>query len=291
VAPDGPVAVELADRVHELQPQEELRSVTPDLRGGRRRARLEARAPHGSVRIDVMLATPRIANESAEFDEWYDAGTPEADLVVYSGHAAHGDNVRALMTKGAFRAGQYTVWVVNGCDTLAYVDGTLARRRSALNPDDPMGTKYMDTVSNVLGGWFHTGAETTMQFVRELVAGGDPASRPKTYPEIFASIDRDQVVVVTGEEDNEYVPSRSAVGPATAPTGPAPPVARGDDEAAAPPQASRADAAQEGAGGCSVTSERRGSGRSRPLAFAVFVLLAARRAIRRGAAACQSRTQ
>ena len=50
--------------------------------------------------------------------------------------------------------GQYLIWFANGCDTFAYVDRTLIDRRALVNPDDPGGTKYMDTVTNVMAGYF-----------------------------------------------------------------------------------------------------------------------------------------
>lgn len=153
--------------------------------------------------VDARLVAPDLTTAGATFDTWYDARTPDADLVIYSGHAGLGSNVRTLMNKGVFRPGQYVIWAVNGCDTFAYVDRTLSQRRALLNPDDPTGTKYMDVVSNVMAAWFHTGPETTLALLDGLVV------QPKTYRDIFAKIDPAQVVVVTGEEDNAFVPSVS----------------------------------------------------------------------------------
>jgi hypothetical protein len=96
------------------------------------------------------------------------------------------------------------VFVVDGCDTLAYVDRTLAERRAVLNPDDRSGTKYMDTVTNVLGAWFRVGDETAVRFVRRITEAVGPNAAPKTYRQLFAGVDREQHIVVTGEEDNEF---------------------------------------------------------------------------------------
>jgi hypothetical protein len=161
------------------------------------------------VVIDARIVASELALEGAAFDAWYDARTPNADLVVYSGHAGLGYNVRALMNKGVFRAGKYVIWAVNGCDTFAYVDRTLAERRALLNADDPSGTKYMDVVSNVMAAWFHTGAETTIALLDGLVS-------PKTFREMFATIDSSQVITVTGEEDNTFVPKPGDAKPASA---------------------------------------------------------------------------
>jgi hypothetical protein len=182
-------------------------SETQQLPGGAEQTRMAATLLDGrAIHIDVVLSPAYLSEERTAFDDWYDARTPTADLVIYSGHAGLGQNVRTFMKKGAFAPGKYLIWVVNGCDTLAYLDRTMVSRRAALNPDDPAGTKYMDTVTNVLGGYFLSGDETTLRFVRELVAAGDAATKPKTYEEIFQGIDPEQVIVVTGEEDNEFQP-------------------------------------------------------------------------------------
>jgi hypothetical protein len=156
------------------------------------------------VHIETILVGPKLGIERNGFDDWYDARTPSADVIVYSGHAGLGVNVRRLATKGSFVARKYVVMVNNGCDTLAYLDPTLTQRRALLNPDDPSGTKYMDTISNVLGGYFHTGDETSMEILRAFVSAADGA--PKKYEELMAGIDDTQIAVVTGEEDNEFQP-------------------------------------------------------------------------------------
>ena len=188
-----------------LQTDETKRTTTRTIIDGRRQTRIEAVLADGrAVHVDAILIGPQLANESAAFDAWYDAASFRADVIFYSGHAAHGANVRSLMTKGTFQPKKYLVWVVNGCDTLAYVDRTLAERRAALNPDDRSGTKYMDTVSNVLGAWFRMGDETAIRFVRDIVTATGANAAPKTYRQLFSGIDRGQIVVVTGEADNEF---------------------------------------------------------------------------------------
>lgn len=157
--------------------------------------------------LDVRLVAPRLASEDAAFDAWYDALTPEADVIFFNGHAGLGENIRALMKKGTFRAGKYVIWTLNGCDTFAYVDRTLADRRALLNPDDAAGTRYMDVVSNVLSGTFDTTPETSMTLIDAIVQGRDLGSKAKTYRDMFEDIDPLQLVAVTGEEDNELQPS------------------------------------------------------------------------------------
>jgi MYXO-CTERM domain-containing protein len=163
------------------------------------------------VTIDVALVGTLLEDDGPSFDHWYDARTMEADVILYNGHAGLGENVRTLMRKGAFRANKYVIWAVNGCDTFAYVDRTLADRRGLLNPDDLGGTKYMDTVSNVMGGYFSATPAVTMGFLDAVAASRDPRNPAKTYQQIFEGMDPEQIIVVTGEEDNEFDPTTHPV--------------------------------------------------------------------------------
>jgi hypothetical protein len=91
---------------------------------------------------------------------------------------------------------------MNGCDTYAYVDSALADAHSEVNPDDPNGTKYMDIITNAQPSFFHMNSPNVTAFVKGLMSYDEP----KTYEQMFASIDARQVVLVSGEEDNEYFP-------------------------------------------------------------------------------------
>lgn len=151
------------------------------------------------IQVDVMLVGYRIYQDGATFDAWYDPLTPTADIVLYAGHAGLGENVHTLMNKGVIGPGQYTIWMVNGCDTFAYVDPTLADRVSAAN-GGAASTLYLDTVSNAMPSYFGRTPGGSMRMIQSLMA----VTTPKSYPEIFTGIDPKQIVVVTGEEDNAY---------------------------------------------------------------------------------------
>lgn len=150
----------------------------------------------------VALLVDNVRTAGVTFDRRYEELSTEADLIFYNGHAGLGSNVRALARKGDFRAGKYQIFFMNGCDTFAYVDGSLAQTRAALNPDDPTGTKYMEIVTNAMPAFFSEIADDSLAIMRGLLSVDDPM----TYEEIFGGIDRSQVVVVTGEEDNAFTP-------------------------------------------------------------------------------------
>jgi hypothetical protein len=204
----------MQDYLGELQPDADKRTdvlgavtskLTAELPGGRR------------ITIDATLVGAAMTAERSDFDAWYEEHTPNADLVLYNGHAGLGSNIQLLMGKGTFRPGQYLIWFANGCDTFVYVDRTLLDRRALLNPDDPRGTKYLDTVTNAMPGYFSTLEAASTTFVRALV------DRYETYEQILANIDPEQVAVVTGEEDNGLAPgpanaivTNAAVGPSDA---------------------------------------------------------------------------
>src|SRR5262249_29035213 len=99
--------------------------------------------------------------------------------------------------------GKYQIFFMDGCDTFAYVDDSIAKARALVNPSDPTGTKYMDMVTNAMPAYFVSLADSTMALIRALAA----PTQPKSWGAIFRNIDPAQVAVVTGEEDNVFTPS------------------------------------------------------------------------------------
>lgn len=163
---------------------------------------IEATLPNGRKVVINALLVDNVSSAPPSFYTRYEGLSTEADVLFYNGHAGLGQNVRALANRGEFRAGKYQVFFMNGCDTFAYVDGALAKTRSTLNPDDPTGTKYLDMVTNAMPAFFHSMPNASLA----LITGLADDANPKTYQEIFKSIDSSQIVVVTGEEDNVFTP-------------------------------------------------------------------------------------
>lgn len=163
---------------------------------------VDATLPDGRRVHVTALLTNQIRSAPASFDARYGEVTPSADFLSYNGHSGLGANIQALTRKGSWRAGQYTLAFVNGCDTYAYVDSSLADARAALNPDDPTGSKHLDIATNAMPSFFHANANNNLAFIRALI----DVEQPLSYEQIFAKIDRSQVIVVSGEDDNVFVP-------------------------------------------------------------------------------------
>lgn len=162
----------------------------------------EAVLPDGKkVQVNALLVD-NVRTAGTEFNARYEELSTRADFIAYNGHAGLGQNVRALASKGEWVQGQYVIVFLNGCDSYTYVDSALADAHIAVNPDDTVGTKYLDTVTNALPSFFSSMSNATMAMVRGLMSYDDP----KTYEQIFKSVDRSQVVIVSGEQDNEYFP-------------------------------------------------------------------------------------
>jgi len=154
-------------------------------------------------RVNVTaLLVDNVRTAPASFDTRYNALSLTADVIFYNGHAGLGSNVRALANKGQFAPGKYQIFFMNGCDTFAYVDGALAQKKASINPDDPNGTKYLDIMTNAMPSFFSSMPAASMALIKGLLV----PTTPKKYQEIFKNIDAAEVVVVTGEEDNVYVP-------------------------------------------------------------------------------------
>jgi len=162
----------------------------------------EATLADGKVVKIVALLVDAITQVPAGFDARYESLTPTADIIAYNGHAGLGQNVRALAKKGRWVAGKYQMFFMNGCDTFAYVDGSLAQTRAVLNPDDPTGTKYMEFVTNAMPSFFSSMPDASSALMKGMLS----YKAPQSYDQIFANIDRSEVVLVTGEEDNVFRP-------------------------------------------------------------------------------------
>lgn len=163
-----------------------------------------ATLPDGKKVHVVALLTDnvRVGLQQTAFRSRYEALSTRADYIVYNGHAGLGTNVRALAQAGKWVAGQYVVVYMNGCDTFAYIDDALNTAHKAINPDDTTGNKYIDIINNAMPSFFASMSGATMAIFRGLI---DHAN-PKTYEQMFSNVDRAQVVLVSGEEDNVFTP-------------------------------------------------------------------------------------
>jgi hypothetical protein len=151
----------------------------------------------------VALLVDNVRSGGATFDARYHELSTRADMIAYNGHAGLGANIRALASKGKWVAKQYVMVFMNGCDTYAYIDSALNTAHAAVNPDDPKGTKHVDIITNAMPSYFSSMADASLDLVSALLA----FDAPKTYEQIFASAtDHSRVTLVSGEEDNEYVP-------------------------------------------------------------------------------------
>lgn len=163
---------------------------------------IESTLPNGRrVRLTSFLVD-NIRQPWVGFAERYNALSGKADVIVYNGHAGLGQNVRALARMGTFEPGKYQIVYMNGCDTFAYVDGTLAQTRARLNPDDPSGTKYMEILTNSMPPNWDSLPNNTMSLVRDLMN----VEAPLPYESVLAHFDQSGYVAVTGDEDNSYRP-------------------------------------------------------------------------------------
>lgn len=150
----------------------------------------------------VAILVDNVRTAGRAFDQRYAALSSNADLIAYNGHAGLGANIRALAQKGRWVQGQYAIVFMNGCDTYAYVDDALWSAHAAVNPDDEIGTRYVDIVMNAMPSFFSNMPRATLALVNGLLS----YEAPRTYEQIFTDISATQVVMVSGEQDNTFTP-------------------------------------------------------------------------------------
>ncbi|RYG17440.1 hypothetical protein EON82_23855, partial [bacterium] len=144
-----------------------------------------ATLPDGRKVVITALLVDSVTSMSQAASDRYEALSANADLIAYNGHAGLGQNVRALAAMGTWQVGKYVIVFMNGCDTFAYVDGSLAKTRAEINGDDPEGTKYLDFVTNSMPSFFSSMSNATSTIVKGLLR----YDTPMTYEQIFEGID------------------------------------------------------------------------------------------------------
>ena len=163
-----------------------------------------ATLPDGKKIHVVALLTDNVNTGLSQpaFRARYEALSTRADYIVYNGHAGLGSNIRALASAGKWVKGQYVVVYMNGCDTFAYIDDSLNRAHKTVNSDDTTGFKYIDIVNNAMPAFFASMSGATMSLFRGFLSFEDP----KTYEQMFSRVDSSQLVLVVGEQDNQFTP-------------------------------------------------------------------------------------
>lgn len=164
----------------------------------------------GSVRVAgiskpvtvTALLIDTLYTAGADFDTRYNPLSEKADFVVYNGHSELSKNTNALARKGTVAKGKYQVFFFDSCDTFAYLDTALTQRRIDVNGTamDPRGTRYLEVLTNVLPSYFSNYSSSSITVLKALMT----PDAPKTYNQILQDLPSDQVVVVTGEEDNTF---------------------------------------------------------------------------------------
>jgi hypothetical protein len=151
---------------------------------------------HGEFEVNLYLIDG-IQLASMDFQREYNELTKDADFISYNGHSGLGANIRALANMGTFLQGQYQLFLINGCDTFAYIDDALNRAHELVNPDF-LSTKYIDIITNAMPSYFRSNWIANMEVIMALL------ETRKDYQEILSGFDKVQRAVVTGEEDNRW---------------------------------------------------------------------------------------
>lgn len=155
---------------------------------------VEFRSARGPIEVHMFLVDGMNGN-GPEFDNLFGQATRRSDIVMYNGHAGLGANVRGLARRIIVEPGQYQLFMLNGCDTFAYVDESIMEQHKEKNPSAP-DYKFVDIIANSMPSQFAYNAQTASNIVQFAVRAN------ATYRQILGTFDVSQHAVVFGEEDN-----------------------------------------------------------------------------------------
>ncbi len=158
--------------------------------------RITFSSPKGPVDV-AMFLVDSVVGVGADFQAKFAERTLESDLISYDGHSGLGANIRALTRLGAFKAGQYQIYLLNGCDSFSYTDDAVKAAHQAVNPDAGPD-KFVDLITNARPAEFGAMPAATMALVNALANPGP------TYRQILAQFDGSQRAGVSGEQDNNW---------------------------------------------------------------------------------------
>jgi hypothetical protein len=147
--------------------------------------------------VVALLLVDSVPSAGRDFIAKYEELTERSDFVAYNGHAGLGANIRALTRMGRYVEGQYQIFMLNGCDSLAYVDDYLRTQHQAVNPGAGLD-KFVDVISNSRPSLFNENARATSSVIFAL------AEWRRTYRQILSMFETSQRAVVTGEQDNRW---------------------------------------------------------------------------------------
>lgn len=170
------------------------------LRPGNAHPALRLTFQHQGRELDLaiyLIASIQSADEA--FISEYNTRTQFSDYVSYNAHSGLGANIQALARLGKFTTGQYQIFLINGCDTFAYLDKALQDAHHAANPGHAP-TKFFDFITNAMPAYFHTLAASNMAMLQGFI------NQDRTYAELLSQFDPKQMAAVVGEEDNLFVP-------------------------------------------------------------------------------------
>lgn len=158
--------------------------------------RLKFTTASGEIDLHIYLIDS-ITAVGSSFRANFEQRTLISDVVSYNGHSQFGANIRHFAHLGRFAAGHYQIYLLNGCNTFGYEDGTVAAVHASANPG-AAPTKYVDILKNSMPAYFSSLSRDNMALISGLVG------KRATYREILERFDPEQRPVVVGEEDNRW---------------------------------------------------------------------------------------
>lgn len=162
--------------------------------------------PKGPLEIHLFLInsldTPSHmqGDELETFFEDYNAFTQYSDLVIYNGHARHGQDNAKLDQLGIFSPNHYQLFYVNTCGSYTYGLPKIYQNYIDLNQSDSNPNAFLDLVVNAMPAMGHEIAFMNMRYINALV------NTKESYQSILSSLYAQQQMLVLYDQDNQWQP-------------------------------------------------------------------------------------
>lgn len=161
--------------------------------------------PKARIVVRLFFGPSGISERSRAFHHFFKDSLENSAIMMYDGHSGLGGHldIAAIEAGEGFRIqpsrDRYQIYFFNSCSSYTYYNTMFFERKKTAA--DPRGTKNLDILTNGLETYFEVMHDTNFALVRAVVDWAQ-GGKARSYQELAAEIDSDNLFGVNGDEDN-----------------------------------------------------------------------------------------